>query len=91
MWCKYFPVESKTEPKKAKELKRSVGVITVEFTRETRPSTIQTVLDPGTHEQVSVAVAIDNGFFDANTNEYVNTLSGALQFVPVRRSQEHRV
>ena len=61
---------------KSREMKRSVGVVTVEFTRETKPCTVISVLDPETHEQCDITEAIERGLFTQADKTYHNTLSG---------------
>ena len=56
-----------------------MGVVTVEFTRETRPCTVISVLDPGTHEQCDVTSAIERGLFTQKDKTYHNTLSGEFR------------
>ncbi|KAL3846761.1 hypothetical protein ACJMK2_017721 [Sinanodonta woodiana] len=59
-----------TSQKKIKEEKKSYGIITVKTTRETRPYTIEAIIDPVTDEELTIREAADKGIFDPNNQIY---------------------
>ncbi|XP_046577887.1 uncharacterized protein LOC124285660 isoform X3 [Haliotis rubra] len=55
---------------KIREEKKTFGLITIKTTHETRPFSIQAVLDPHTDERLPLDVAMEKGILDSSCSEY---------------------
>lgn len=67
---------SATKTTKARELKKAIGVITVEFTRETRPYKVTQAVDPVAQKPIPISEAVERGIFDQDRQTYTNIETG---------------
>ena len=73
---KGFILVESTQTKKTREMVQAVGVVTVTFTRETRPYTIRRVLDPRNDMEITVDEARELDIFSADRGVWRNPDTG---------------
>uniref|UniRef100_A0A2C9JFD3 SH3 domain-containing protein n=1 Tax=Biomphalaria glabrata TaxID=6526 RepID=A0A2C9JFD3_BIOGL len=56
--------------RKIREEKNSYGLITIKITKESRPYTITSVVDPRSEEKLTVSQAVNNNILDTNNSTY---------------------
>jgi len=71
-----FIIVESTQTKKTRESKQAVGLVTVKYTRETRPYTVKAIMDPRTDVQISVSKAIEEGIYDSTRERWCNPDTG---------------
>ena len=67
-----------TTTKKSAEKRHDVGLITITIEKESRPYTVQAVLDAASDDQLSVDEAVEQGILDQQNGTYKNKHDGTV-------------